>query len=171
MMCEKCGKNHATTHIRTVTNGVLSEKNLCSYCAIAEGYTATPQTSLAGMLASMFGEVLSAKPADYKKCPICGKQTILEYQPFCSKKCATLNEKKRSKKVKPYLCQWCGQIFKSHRMRKFCNLSCQKTYMRRLGILKKTVIKVPVKITVEDVAKKSKEEKLTYGRYVSINKI
>jgi len=72
MMCEKCGKNHATTHIRTVTNGVLSEKNLCSYCAIAEGYTATPQTSLAGMLASMFGEVLSAKPADYKKCPICG---------------------------------------------------------------------------------------------------
>jgi len=43
--------------------------------------------------------------------------------------------------------------------------------MRRLGILKKTVIKVPVKITVEDVAKKSKEEKLTYGRYVSINKI
>ncbi|MBR5130190.1 MAG: DNA gyrase inhibitor YacG [Alphaproteobacteria bacterium] len=26
-----------------------------------------------------------------KKCPICGKQTILEYQPFCSKKCADID--------------------------------------------------------------------------------
>lgn len=26
-----------------------------------------------------------------KKCPICGKQTVLEYQPFCSKKCADID--------------------------------------------------------------------------------
>jgi len=120
------------------------------------------------------GKILGGKmKQNIKICPYCSNKfiSVQNARKFCSKKCATLNEKKRSKKVKPYLCQWCGQIFKSHRMRKFCNLSCQKTYMRRLGILKKTVIKAPVKITVEDVAKKSKEEKLTYGRYVSINKI
>ena len=26
-----------------------------------------------------------------KKCPICGKQAVLEYQPFCSKKCADID--------------------------------------------------------------------------------
>ena len=72
MLCEKCGKNNATTHIRTVVNGVVTEHNLCGYCAAAEGYTTSSQTSLAGMLASMFGEVLDAKPANYKQCPICG---------------------------------------------------------------------------------------------------
>lgn len=72
MMCEKCGKNHATTHIRTVVNGVLSEKNLCSYCAAAEGYNSSAQTGLAGMLASMFGEVLHGEPVVSKKCPVCG---------------------------------------------------------------------------------------------------
>lgn len=72
MMCEKCGKNNATTHIRTVVNGVIHEKNLCSHCAAAEGYTVQAQTSLAGMLASMFGEVMEPRSVDYKKCPVCG---------------------------------------------------------------------------------------------------
>lgn len=72
MKCEKCGQNTATTHIRTVVNGVINEKNLCSYCAAAEGYTAHANTSLAGMLASMFGEVLETKPQNHKTCPICG---------------------------------------------------------------------------------------------------
>ena len=26
-----------------------------------------------------------------KKCPICGKTAVLEYQPFCSKKCADID--------------------------------------------------------------------------------
>lgn len=72
MKCEKCGINTATTHIRTVVNGVISEKNLCSHCAATEGYTTTSQTSLAGMLASMFGEVVETKPQIRKTCPVCG---------------------------------------------------------------------------------------------------
>ena len=34
---------------------------------------------------------MSETPVLNKKCPICGKQTILEYQPFCSKKCADID--------------------------------------------------------------------------------
>ena len=30
-------------------------------------------------------------PVLNRKCPICGKQTVLEYQPFCSKKCADID--------------------------------------------------------------------------------
>ncbi len=33
----------------------------------------------------------TSTPILNKKCPICGKQAVLEYQPFCSKKCADID--------------------------------------------------------------------------------
>lgn len=73
MLCEKCGKNNATTHIRTVVNGVVREVNLCGYCAAEEGYGAIGHNSLAGMLASMLGEVTSTQiPSKQAKCEVCG---------------------------------------------------------------------------------------------------
>lgn len=72
MLCEKCGKNHATTHIRSVVNGVVHEKNLCGYCAAKEGYNGIADNSLAQMLASMFGDVQAAgSPAATLRCPCC----------------------------------------------------------------------------------------------------
>lgn len=38
MICQACGKNTATTHIKTITNGELSELSLCSECAQKLGY-------------------------------------------------------------------------------------------------------------------------------------
>ncbi len=70
MLCEKCGKNHATTHIKTVVNGVVKEYNLCAYCAAKQGYTTN---SLAGMLASMFGEISNGELSKHQtKCSVCG---------------------------------------------------------------------------------------------------
>ena len=70
MICEKCGKNHATTHIKTVVNGIAQEYNLCEECALLYGYGAN---TLSGMLASMLGDIsgrdtLLNKP----KCSVCG---------------------------------------------------------------------------------------------------
>ncbi len=73
MLCEKCGKNNATTHIRTVVNGVVTEKNLCGYCAASEGYADIGHNSLGEMLASMFGDVLATgSPSATLRCPCCG---------------------------------------------------------------------------------------------------
>ena len=73
MLCEKCGKNNATTPIKSVVNGVVSEKNLCGYCAAKEGYSGLAHNSLAGMLASMFGDVTGFAPSvAAKKCSVCG---------------------------------------------------------------------------------------------------
>lgn len=73
MLCEKCGKNHATTHIRSVVNGVVHEKNLCGYCAAKEGYGDITHNSLGEMLASMFGDVLSSgAKSEQLRCPCCG---------------------------------------------------------------------------------------------------
>ena len=73
MLCEKCGKNHATTHIKTVIGGVVHEKNLCGYCAASEGYNGFGHNSLTEMLTSVFGDVLaSSKNAAASRCSCCG---------------------------------------------------------------------------------------------------
>ena len=71
MMCDKCGKNPATTIIRTVVNGVMNESNLCAYCAAKEGYGDFYKLSLSNMLASMFGDSIKSIAAAKKRCPCC----------------------------------------------------------------------------------------------------
>ncbi len=73
MLCEKCGKNHATTHIKTIVNGVVKEKNLCGYCAANEGYNSLSHNSLTEMLSSVFGDALSAGAEKATtRCNCCG---------------------------------------------------------------------------------------------------
>ena len=72
MMCEKCGKNPATTHLKTVLNGVIHENHLCSYCAANEGYGNMGAISLTNMLATMFGESISRGKPISKRCECCG---------------------------------------------------------------------------------------------------
>ncbi|NCC87497.1 MAG: hypothetical protein EOM05_06465 [Clostridia bacterium] len=38
MLCQNCGKNEATTHIKRIVNGDKEEMNLCSSCAENMGY-------------------------------------------------------------------------------------------------------------------------------------
>lgn len=38
MLCQSCGQNQATTHIKTIINGELAEVNLCRECAQKLGY-------------------------------------------------------------------------------------------------------------------------------------
>ena len=39
MLCQNCGKNEATTHIKRIINGETTEAHLCSQCAKALGGT------------------------------------------------------------------------------------------------------------------------------------
>lgn len=43
--------------------------------------------------------------------------------------------------------------------------------MSKIGIYKKSVTKIPVKITLTDAVTGAKKEGMTYGRYVSFKKI
>ena len=108
-----------------------------------------------------------------KICPVCKKQFKTEQnaRKYCKNKCAYAALKKRKKKQMPVLCQWCGQIFKSDHKVKFCNTLCRGEYMKNLIIFKKKVTKVPVKVTIEDAVKGSREEGITYGRYVKLYRL
>ena len=73
MLCEKCGKTAATTHIRSVINGKVTEKYLCSHCAAYEGYGDIKGSNLSQMLSSMFGDTASAlKNTQVTRCSCCG---------------------------------------------------------------------------------------------------
>ncbi len=72
MLCEKCKKNPATTHIRKSVNGVQEEWILCNECAKEMGYH---QLSFfkGGFLGSLFSGELSDKTAEGAlRCPCCG---------------------------------------------------------------------------------------------------
>lgn len=72
MLCEKCGKYNATTHIRQIKNGVAIEKNLCSHCAALDELNTTPKNALDIMLASILGEMGYTDKEATKICPVCG---------------------------------------------------------------------------------------------------
>ncbi len=73
MLCQKCGKNIATTHIHSVVNGVVTELNLCNSCAENSGYGSLNKNSLVDVLFSMFGdEVTGSSPVARIKCKACG---------------------------------------------------------------------------------------------------
>lgn len=73
MLCQKCGKNTATTHIKTVINGTVSELNLCGYCAAKGGYSGFSKGSISNMLASMLGQTMQmGEKVPEKSCRLCG---------------------------------------------------------------------------------------------------
>ena len=73
MLCQKCGKNTATTHIKTVINGKVTEQNLCSYCAANNGYVGFQGGSLSKILASMLGQTMESNSnLSARRCSCCG---------------------------------------------------------------------------------------------------
>lgn len=54
MLCQNCGKNEATTHIKQVINGDTAERHLCSECA-EHLATATRSRASASMLPDFSG--------------------------------------------------------------------------------------------------------------------
>lgn len=72
MLCEKCGAKSATTHIRTVVNGVICERHLCNECAVSLGYVNTNSNNLTQMLSSMFGGTVELNENKVTTCAQCG---------------------------------------------------------------------------------------------------
>lgn len=73
MLCQQCGKNPATTHIRTSINGVQQEKMLCSECAAKENLGGLSSLFTGGLLGSLLKNDLSGTTAAGAiRCTRCG---------------------------------------------------------------------------------------------------
>lgn len=73
MLCQNCGKNPATTHIKTVVNGALAEYDLCTECAREKGYTNFFK-DLQFDFGSLMGGFIGGHTAqsNVHRCPKCG---------------------------------------------------------------------------------------------------
>ena len=70
MLCQRCGKNSATTHIKTIINSKVTEQSLCGYCAAKAGYTGN---SFSNILASMLGHAIDGGTYTVgRSCECCG---------------------------------------------------------------------------------------------------
>ncbi len=75
MLCEECKAREATTYVKTVINGKVTEKHLCPECAAKSEFAAAFnfQNPLSGMLTSIFGDsVPGGIGAENKRCECCG---------------------------------------------------------------------------------------------------
>lgn len=80
MLCQKCNKREATTHLSENINGVKKERHLCSECAAEEGIDMSFPTfdfgnfdfGFGSLLSSFFGNEERGLPNE-KKCPTCGR--------------------------------------------------------------------------------------------------
>lgn len=76
MLCQNCGKNEATTHIKRVVNGDTTQTHLCSECAKHLGYGDMFSgfgLNLDDFFGGFLGDTVQKlnSPAE-QKCPKCG---------------------------------------------------------------------------------------------------
>ncbi|MBO4382776.1 MAG: UvrB/UvrC motif-containing protein [Clostridia bacterium] len=76
MLCQNCGKNEATTHIKRIVDGESAELHLCSSCAQHLGYSVLFSgfgSNIGGLLSRFFPEaVLPSAAEESERCPGCG---------------------------------------------------------------------------------------------------
>ncbi len=73
MLCQKCKKNEANTHVKSVVNGQYEEYMLCSECAKEMGYTnlwSDMHSDFNSILGSFFSNALPEK-SQATRCPVC----------------------------------------------------------------------------------------------------
>ncbi len=74
MLCQNCGKNTATTHVKTIINGELKEYSLCADCAQKMGYGSLFSGlgwNIGNLLGGFFGDTPAAS-LNTVRCPGCG---------------------------------------------------------------------------------------------------
>lgn len=74
MLCQKCKKNEANTHVKSVVNGNYEEYMLCSECAKEMGYTnlwSDMSSDFGSILGSFFSNALPAR-SETTRCKTCG---------------------------------------------------------------------------------------------------
>ena len=72
MICQVCGQRTATTHIKTLVNGQLTEAHLCAECAQKKGYSSmlSSWNGFGSLLGGLLGEVQPQEMLQHLPLPI-----------------------------------------------------------------------------------------------------
>lgn len=74
MLCQNCGKNEATMHLRRIINGETAELHLCPSCGSAMGYSmGFSPFGLGGIFGGLFADLTSVPLGGHiVRCEKCG---------------------------------------------------------------------------------------------------
>lgn len=77
MLCQNCGKNEASLHMKRIVNGRAAEVHLCYDCARSLGY-GDMFTGPGAVMGDFFGDILDRFDTreiagNAVRCPVCGK--------------------------------------------------------------------------------------------------
>lgn len=75
MLCQKCKKNQATTHVKKNINGKITERHLCAHCAQEEGFHSLFGEigfDLGDFWGNLFAEPSARSLIDTVRCEGCG---------------------------------------------------------------------------------------------------
>lgn len=73
MLCDTCKKNHATTYVKHIVNGVTTELHLCADCAASQGVGGTFGFDFGDFWGSLFAEPAKRMREDAVRCADCGR--------------------------------------------------------------------------------------------------
>lgn len=100
MLCQSCGQKQASTHIKTVKNGRLTEAFLCAECAQKNGYLqAMHPYNLGSLIGSMLQD--SMQESKTPRCEKCGStfEEIMETGKIGCAECYILFQDQLSRMV------------------------------------------------------------------------
>lgn len=93
MICQKCGKQQATVHLKQVVNGVMHEEYLCSSCANGESsfFTDSFDMGADSLFEALFSGGRHTAQTVKTVCPLCGA-TLRDVQKSGKAGCAKCYE-------------------------------------------------------------------------------
>jgi len=157
--CIICGKRF-TTHKST-------QKTCSDKCSVIRRSERERQYRIAKKIANSEQNRAQNKKGKQVFCAQCGKEftTTHPTQKYCTLECRDKAYKSRDKRLgrRVFECEFCNKLFEADAKRRFCTPECRRKAERKKK--KQTKPKKP-KLTLEQVAKLSREEGLSYGEYV-----
>jgi hypothetical protein len=104
-----------------------------------------------------------------KICPLCQNEFVTgqNAQVYCSARCRRgmyAKQRREKQSSRKFTCAYCGVIFEADKKRKYCCEDCRlKMNGRRLA---KPKARKKASLSLEQVAKLSREAGMSYGEYV-----
>ncbi len=110
------------------------------------------------------------KPKEIKKCPACGKEfeSHSHRHRYCSVECrrtytALSKSEKRKETAAKQVCAYCGKEFSADCVKKYCSDRC----CHLANTPKRKIVHGKVNVSLAEVARRSRDENLSYGQFVA----
>ena len=155
--CIICGKMFTTN--RNI------QKTCSEKCSEIRRNEREAQYRIARKIANSEQNRIRKKKERQETCEYCGKEftTTHNSQKYCTVECRDKARHNKRLGTRVFECEFCGELFEADAKRRFCTVECRRKAERKKK--KQTKPKKP-KLSLEQVAKLSREEGLSYGEYV-----